>query len=82
MPHLLVFIESIFTYNEIGLRRNPLGSIEVREYSRFLCLKKSPKHAKIRVYADELGDAGPYSKHSPIYSLSLLFLDEKTMQKW
>ena len=31
---------------------------------------------KIHVYADELGDAGPYSGHSPIYSLSLLFLDE------
>ena len=31
---------------------------------------------KLHVYADELGDAGPYSEHSPIYSLSLLFLDE------
>ncbi len=31
---------------------------------------------KIHVYADELGDAGHYSEHSPIYSLSLLFLDE------
>ena len=31
---------------------------------------------KIHVYADELGDAGPYSERSPIYSLSLLFLDE------
>jgi hypothetical protein len=27
--------ESVFAYNVIGLRRNPLGSIEVREYSRF-----------------------------------------------
>ena len=27
-----------FAYNIGGLRRNPLGSIEVREYSRFLYL--------------------------------------------
>ena len=31
---------------------------------------------KLHVYADELGDEGPYSEHSPIYSLSLLFVDE------
>ena len=31
---------------------------------------------KLHVYADELGDAGPFSEHSPIYSLSLLFIDE------
>lgn len=31
---------------------------------------------KLHVYADELGDAGPFSEHSPIYSLSLLFVDE------
>ena len=36
---------------------------------------------KIHVYADELGDAGPYSEHSPIYSLSLLFLDEISDRK-
>ena len=31
---------------------------------------------KLHVYADELGDSGPFSNHSPIYSLSLLFIDE------
>lgn len=36
---------------------------------------------KLHVYADELGDAGPYSEHSPIYSLNLLFLDEVSDRK-
>lgn len=31
---------------------------------------------KLHVYADELGDPGSLSEHSPIFSLSLLFLDE------
>ena len=33
---------------------------------------------KLHVYADELGDNGPFSEHSPIYSLSLLFVNEST----
>ena len=31
---------------------------------------------KLHVYADELGDAGPFTSHSPIYSPSLLFIGE------
>lgn len=29
----------------------------------------------LHVYADEIGDVGPYDERSPIYALSLLFLD-------
>ena len=31
----------------------------------------------LHIYSDELGDTGPFDLHSPIYSLSLLFLDEQ-----
>jgi len=30
----------------------------------------------LHVYADEIGDVGPYDERSPIYALSLLFLDD------
>lgn len=32
----------------------------------------------LHVYADEIGDIGPYDERSPIYALSLIFVDEAT----
>ena len=69
-------IENLFAYNAIGLRRNPLGSIEVREYSRFLYLMRWPMDKTLHVDANEIGDIGPYDERSPIYALSLIFVDE------
>ena len=30
----------------------------------------------LHVYADKIGDIGPYDERSPIYALSLVFIDE------
>ena len=32
----------------------------------------------LHVYADEIGDIGPFDERSPIYALSLIFVDEAT----
>ena len=32
----------------------------------------------LHVYADEIGDIGPFNERSPIYALSLIFVDEAT----
>ena len=32
----------------------------------------------LRVYADTIGDIGPYDERSPIYAPSLIFVDEAT----
>ena len=53
-------------------------STEVREYSRFLYRKGDRTMGKIlHVYADELGDMGPFDRKSPIYLVSMVFLDNE-----
>ncbi len=67
---------SCFMYNDFGLRSEPpLGSTFTREYSRIFLFQRF--HQRIlHIYVDELGDVGPFNPKSPIYLISLVFVDQ------
>ena len=62
-PYPLVF-ENFLPIINMGTEDNLPGSIEVREYSRFLYLMKWLMYKTLHVYADEIGDIGFVSKTS------------------
>lgn len=65
-----------FMYNDFGLRSEPpLGSTFEREYSRTFLFRQFHQRV-LHIYVDELGDIGPFNPKSPIYLISLVFVDQ------
>lgn len=65
-----------FVYNDFGLRSEPpLGSTFTREYSRTFLFRRFHQRV-LHIYVDELGDVGPFNPKSPIYLISLVFVDQ------